>query len=89
MAKINMAGLLEDRESGTAGPWREYCYAVEGNGGDSMVADIVSMNDADQRRIARLPDLEEAYIEAVGLLRDAQENGCLLDSVNKFLERNG
>lgn len=73
MAKINMQELLEDRENGTAGPWVEdtragyVLGAITGDGWYPVLAQEVSPTNS--RRIARLPDLEEAYIEAVEALK--------------------
>lgn len=73
---INMQELLEDREKGTVGPWRAGCFVVEGGNGWT-VADVVSLDGFDQRRIARLPDLEEAYIEAVDTLKKIAEEASV------------
>lgn len=64
---INLKQLIADREAGTEGPWDipympGMIYAPDG-----PLADCFS-NEQDARRIARLPDLEEAFLEAVQLL---------------------
>lgn len=72
-AKVNLTELLADREAGTGGEWWQ-------NGGDvvsynpdhwpSPVEVIANCQTATAaRRIARLPDLEAAYIEAVEVVR--------------------
>lgn len=70
MPKINMTELLADRENGTDGPW--YCDdGCDVRDRNDVMAGIVVTDtpEIDARRIARLPDLEAAYIEAVGALR--------------------
>lgn len=81
MTKINMAELLADREAGTEGPWTFPKSGFDGsvlthleNGDGNEVLDVdhwayLVISDADQRRIARLPDLEAAYIEAVEIVK--------------------
>ncbi len=84
MTKINLDELIADREAGTDGPWEvqkspfEVINRDHGflpnliiAGDDIMLAALYPENieDPDARRIARLPDLEAAYIEAVETLR--------------------
>lgn len=66
MTKINMDELIADREAGTGGSWRASGESVM-EGLDYIIAMVMSDDeaDADARRIARLPDLEAAYLEAV------------------------
>ena len=77
MTKIDMAALLADREAGTDDPWE----VIDGNThGSEIIAPAqpsVRRNvakcggpnrESNARRIARLPELEAAYIEAVDAL---------------------
>lgn len=83
MTKINLDELIADREAGTDGPWRfdgdwhrlptilsgpcnEIC-TVKKRGFPGR-SDHTKAESANARRIARLPDLEAAYLEAVELL---------------------
>jgi len=74
--KINLSELLADREAGTGGEWAvgRFFNGREVVSGHACVAfarkdfkktEVAQVN---ARRIARLPALEAAYIEAVGLL---------------------
>lgn len=78
---INIKELIADREAGTDGPWRvraghrhdpEECD-LSICGDIFVLADINGPNYSHQepnaRRIARLPDLEAAYIEAISIIR--------------------
>lgn len=74
--KINLTELLADREAGTGGDWeigkcpcdhRSCSYYGTSNGSFDQ-GNGYTLEDA--RRIARLPALEAAYIEAVGLLAE-------------------
>ncbi len=71
--KINMAELLADREKGTDGPWTndDACGGVLG---PLPLLPSIGLKDVDRNRIARLPDLEAAFIEAVKALRLIAEN---------------
>lgn len=85
MTKINLDELRADREAGTDGPWHE---AYDDDNGQAVVSgehteictcwhhsvgSIEKQMHANARRIARLPDLEAAYIEAVETLRVAND----------------
>lgn len=77
MAKVDIEEMKADREAGTDGGW----YTHPGSPRDVFVGDgelmatAYPMNhrpdivaEANARRIARLPELEAAYIEAVKAL---------------------
>lgn len=79
--KINITELMADREAGTGGKWtidkcpcnhRSCSYYGTSNGSFDQ-GNGYTLEDA--RRIARLPALEAAYIEAVGAIRIATECG--------------
>lgn len=93
MTKINLDELIADREAGTDGPW--YYDNVQGRifqRPDPLVRYIIremeSSIETNARRIARLPDLEAAYIEAMGLLDQVAEGRALHTDITDFLERN-
>lgn len=81
---INIKELIADREAGTGGNWKSVpaagefriVYNVLGNWLATVWDEYVDDDDpsVDARRIARLPDLEAAYIEAVGVIRLIAEN---------------
>lgn len=88
MTKINLDELRADRNAGTDGPWRfdgdwhrlptilsgpcnEIC-TVKKRGFPSR-SDHTKAESANARRIARLPDLEAAYLEAVEALKVAED----------------
>ena len=91
MNKINMAELLADREKGTAnGPWHVW-QALGKAGVSDPFADIAhcsgfySRRSLDEEivnasRIARLPDLEAAFIEAVEALEKTAAQLADLDN---------
>lgn len=80
-AKVNLTELLADREAGTGGEWEvggggtHYFNARVKDGHRVAQMAIAKMSQhaaegqANARRIARLPDLEAAYIEAVEVVR--------------------
>lgn len=79
--KINLTELLADREAGTGGKWtidkcpcnhRSCSYYGTSNGSFDQ-GNGYTLEDA--RRIARLPALEAAYIEAVRCLQVVSECG--------------
>lgn len=97
--KIILEKLIEDREAGTLGPWvwndEEGYYTLSPGIFISDSPDGTPWGDnidrANARRIARLPDLEEAYIEAIGLLKRIDESprdGFVWLDLFDFLERN-
>lgn len=73
---IDMEHLKADRAAGTEGPWLCDDYGVDFDGARfgevayvlSKDADAFDATSANARRIARLPDLEAAFIEAVEVL---------------------
>lgn len=80
---IDLDQLKADREAGTPGEWRserDTCHfdtLSDIYAGKALIAQTgatpVQAQEADARRIARLPDLEAAYIEAVAKLDQAVE----------------
>lgn len=75
---INIKELKRDREAGTDGPWiynqcGEFGETIDCPKGYAVVSarwmggsqTDLDISPTDARRIARLPDLEAAYIEAV------------------------
>lgn len=99
MAKIDLEELLADREAGTDGPWHVRTLENFGfnvvhyvHGDKHSIARIAKIPlEQDARRIARLPTLEAAYIEAVETLRkiascDSHADGDVVDLARKFLE---
>lgn len=100
MTRINLTELMADREAGTPGPWRRYKDGIHpvlddgSNGNEShAICGEVYGPDAvfNSRRIARLPDLEAAYIEAVRVIEwiaDQYEPGAdaiIARAARKFL----
>lgn len=82
---INLKQLIADREAGTDGPWHvagDPCHYdsktdVVNNRGHliaGMAGSGVSEMEANAARIARLPDLEAAFLEAVNLLQRISES---------------
>lgn len=85
---ITLAELQADREAGTRGPWKadgpdpfgDYNVIFSDNENDCRaILAVVSnlrcpgMVAANARRAARLPELEAALIEAVGVLKEARD----------------
>lgn len=99
MTKINLDELRADREAGTGGPWEVFndpeCArpGIEAIGETIVVygcdddGEGVHGDHANARRIARLPDLEAAYLEAVDLL-EWYSIGTNGGHAKTFLERN-
>lgn len=76
---INLERLKADREAGVVGPWRVtddggWLEPVGGSYVDGKYLSIcvTATSEADKSRIARLPELEAAYIEAAKLLEEAK-----------------
>lgn len=94
MTKINLDELRADREAGTDGPWHcdDGCDVRDRN--DVMAGIVVTDTpEIDARRIARLPDLEAAFLEAVEVIKRLAEcphSGWIIRQVlaREFLERN-
>jgi hypothetical protein len=76
--KIDPDELRADMEAGTPGPWVRDCWDILGLGaGTGAVCEVMRPNDddasfwmpgeeeANARRIARLPELEQAYLDAI------------------------
>ena len=59
--------------------WRDY------GSGERRISFIEAQSNA--RRIARLPDLEAAYLEAVELLEQVAEGHALHSDITDFLEK--
>lgn len=63
---IDIEQLRSDMEAGTDGPWINAEGSIRSRSGVPCVSVIVAANEnpeADARRIARLPDLEQAYLD--------------------------
>lgn len=75
-AKINITELLADREVGTDDYAMHKCSCGHPSCDQYTFAGMGSAGvyGPDARRIARLPALEAAYIEAVGLLAEVREH---------------
>lgn len=100
MTKIDIEQIKADREAGTHGPWHViedwYGEDVEGYNINSPCSEIIGCEglmgckEIDARRIARVPDMEDALIEVVELLESirvtVEDSGFALD-VDEFLER--
>lgn len=83
---INLKALIADCEAGTDGPWAlealpncrdGVTYTMVSGSDGSYVVDVddwsfLTISPATASRIARLPDLEAAYIEAVEMLMNAR-----------------
>ena len=83
---IDIEKLKEDRESGAEGPWGVKYNNIHALGRciarmDWAIHD--SVDDANARRISRLPELEAAYIEAVECIIS------MVDAANSFQDEEG
>lgn len=101
MTKIDIEQIRADREVGTRGPWRVRLdgqkTTIDGDEwwGFAKVHTVVDgapnlEGYANANRIARVPELEDALIEAVKLLRKAQKDDADFAhdcGINNFLER--
>ncbi len=79
---IDLEQLKADRKAGTEGPWHLQ-HDDEIWSKDDLYVGMVG-NTKDTRRIARLPELEAAYIEAVAKLDKAVE---VIREVDDTLEK--
>lgn len=100
MNKLDLEQIKADREAGTQGDWHVvedwHGEDVQGYNINNPCVEIVGCEGLlgckgiDARRIARVPDLEAALVEAVELLQLLQEHVSDLshgDHVDAFLER--
>jgi hypothetical protein len=96
---IKMSDLLADREKGSPGPWdfgkeRRWLFRDnlkhDGHFSSSTIMkvddDAFRPSEQDASRIARLPDLEAAYIEAVEALKFLQNVESFLDGEPSSVE---
>jgi hypothetical protein len=91
--KINIDELRADMDAGTPGPWRaELSYFVHGLWGVFTGPDTCgtiaasSRGDFDEtnaRRIARLPELEQAYLDAIARAETAEAERDRLQSLQR------
>lgn len=96
MTKIDIEQIKADRDAGSKGSWGrgwddgQIVVITQGEfEGDDVVSDPMLLQ-ADQNRIARVPDMEDVLIEAVellGSLRIAVEDSGFALDVETFLER--
>lgn len=103
---INIEQLKRDREAGTDGPWRVEDGQIwdsrsDGEPGIPMFRGVTDYRRwgrdytnrelaINARRIARLPDLEAAFLEAVELMKHAQRydaDFCHDCGISQFLEK--
>lgn len=85
---INLEELKADHAAGTVGPWRKYKCAC----GDPICKQYtvtpqgsVGFYEPDADRIARLPELEAAYIEAVELLNLCAAGSVLYQEIEDLI----
>lgn len=69
---INIKELIADREAGGLGPFSDSRPMLVRHSPIAHANYSTDEGSANARRIARLPTLEAAYIEAVGVLREIE-----------------
>ena len=97
MTQIDIAALVADREAGTKGPWFAESGHVQQNGqlywqvtdgSDAIVQNqfcwCQGNHDANARRIASVPDLEDALIEQAETIKRLTE--ALVDAQDAMIE---
>lgn len=88
--KINLDELRADILAGTRGPWiwkGGSAFSVQQGNGPYVARiymwDVTAKAEADARRIARLPELEQAYLDAIGRAESAESTR---DGTKAFFE---